>query len=210
MPIDLGPMSVGEPALSVDAPVSYPERPPYLPAGVALPVPTADVGGRARARPPVDWPLYDHPVLPDHDPDPDPNNRLIGIFIVAAALVVVAASLLPWVTFDGGPVGGDSSGWFRGEGKITVLAGIVLAGAGGAIAAGGRQLWLKLVAMVASVMIIGVFVIDVVDISMEADELLRQGTPVDLDQGYGLWMVGIAGICAFVLTLVERTPYSRA
>jgi len=129
---------------------------------------------------------------------------------VAAALVVVGASLLPWVTFDGGPVGGDSSGWFRGEGKVTVAAGLVLAGAGGAIAAGAQRLWLKVVAMIASVVIVGVFVIDVVDISMEADDLVRQGFPVDLDQGYGLWMVGIAGICAFVLTLVERTPYGSS
>ncbi|MGI9601994.1 MAG: hypothetical protein ACR2QE_08920 [Acidimicrobiales bacterium] len=210
MPIDVGPLLFADPETTSGA-ATYPDRPPYLPPGVPLPEPSRSPDSpHRRADPPVDWPLYDHPVLPEPEEQPDPNNRLVGLFIVAAALVAVAASLLPWVTFDGGPVGGDSSGWFRGEGKLTLLAGIVLAGAGGAIAAGAKRLWLKLVAMVAAVVIVVVFVVDMVDITVEANDLVEQGIPVDLDQAYGLWMVGIAGITAFVLTLVERTPWSSS
>ncbi len=210
MPLDVGPVSFARPdALATSV---LPERPPYLPEGVTPPLPierTTRTSGPDG--PPLDWPLYDHPVLAQPDPElePDPHNRLIGLFIVAAAVVVTAASLLPWVTFDGGPVAGDSSGWHRGEGVVTVVAGIVLAGAGGAIAGGAKRLWIKLVAMAAAVCVILVFAVDVVDISMEAEDLVGDGLPVDLDQGYGLWMVGAAGITAFVLTLVEHTPWSR-
>ena len=196
------------PSPSVELSVGYPDRPPVLPSGVAPPAPAPSiVEGDGPVAPPVEWPVYQHPIVADPPPEVDPHDRLIGVLMVIAGLVLIAASFLPWVAFDGGAVTGDLSGWHRGEGVVTVLAGFLLAGVGGAIAAGARSKWLRLAAMGASIGALMVFAIDLIDITLEADDLVREGVAVDLDQAYGLWLIAVAGCVGLVLSIVARSSW---
>ncbi len=197
-------------------PSAVPPQPPYVPPGVAQPAPNQPVAPVSSGQqppmvrpeePPVDWPTYDHPEIAKEKVD-DPNNRIIGGLLLAAALAITAGSFMPWVRF-GGAVTGDSSGWLRGDGKATVLFAFALAAIAGAIAMGARHLYLKLGAMAAAGAVVVIFAIEALDIWSENRDLLNDGVGADLEQAWGLWLVGMAAVVAVVLTIVERSPWRR-
>lgn len=107
-----------------------------------------------------------------------------GIIGVATMIVAAAGSLLPWLTFSGGVYSISSGGWNH-DGKITIFL-AVLALAFFVVGLVGKSRWPFIVALVFSLILTGIMIIDIFDI------LGTTGLSFS-NVGYGLIMGAVAG-----------------
>lgn len=115
---------------------------------------------------------------------------IFGIVGVISMLLAAAGSVLPWITGSislvefGGSVSFNASGWDK-DGKITIFLAI-LALAFFAVGLVGKSRWPFIVALVFSLILIGIMIVDIFDI------LGTTGFSFS-NVGYGLIMGAVAG-----------------
>ncbi len=120
---------------------------------------------------------------------------------------MVIGALLPWATVSAAFVGTINKAGTDGDGVITLLFGLAIAGMGWPLLTRGRlPLWAAITVLVLGVLATLICLYDIVDVSSKADDLEGVATA---SVGIGLWLSAIAavGVCAGGgLELVAKRP----
>lgn len=163
-------------------------------------------------------------------PDPDPavvapvpqaspglvlvNRKAAFTGILGAALAIIG-SFQVWLRIriaGFNPPGSAQTGWRGGDGRTIVLAGVVAAGAAGALWIGRRDLWLKISLLIAGGVTIVIAVVHMVDAGSKARDIEVQfGIPagdVAAQIGVGLYLVVLGGLGLLAAGLQARTESS--
>lgn len=186
----------------VDVPV-----PPPPPAG-AIPPPHAPVPGIPTVvpMPPVQGPPSAWPEIPPSPPRKRPSNVSAAVAGSIGALLACVGAFLPWIEAESSAVSVERSGWDLGvDGRIVLIAGLVVAAVAGACWAGARHILFRLAFLAGAAALLAVFVADALDVLD-----LRDTVPgVAVRVGGGLWMVGAAGVVLVAATVLERSAIRR-
>ena len=118
------------------------------------------------------------------------RDRLVALSIFVSGVAMIVASFLTWSTVDL-----SETGWDRGDGMITVIAGVIGSAAAGPIAVGYRHLVPKLVAMVVGAL--GFAVAALAWVTVVSEE--SSGSV-----GVGLIIVGVASLTMAMAGLADR------
>ncbi len=121
-------------------------------------------------------------------------DRIVAGALFLAGLLMIIGTFLTWVSEPGR----DVSGWERGDGVATVLAGVLGAAAAGPIFVGFRHIVPKTVAIVCG--LVGSVVVGLVGLDVISDTS-SAGTSL----GLGFWVALIASLVMVVAAIVERT-----
>jgi hypothetical protein len=135
------------------------------------------------------------------------SNRLVAVVVFLMGIAMIVGSFAPWVTFGGSHVG-SQSGWDRTDGIVTIVAGVVLTAAAGVMFVGTRSLILKLTLLLAGTVGFVVFLVDLIDIDAESEAAIERFPGLEVDTGWGIWLVGAASLVAVVAAIVERSRWS--
>jgi hypothetical protein len=142
------------------------------------------------------------------------NRQAAYVSLVAAAVAIIGAFQV-WlrIQIDGlTPPGSAQSGWDGGDGRTIVVAGIAGAVAGIALLIGRRDLWVKVVLLIAGAITTIIAIVNVVDAGSKAHDIRVQfGIPaqdVTAMLGIGLYLVAVAGAALIGAGLRMRTSPS--
>lgn len=129
------------------------------------------------------------------------QQKLIGgILVIIMGLVIIIGSILPWVTATTF-LGSISKSGTEGDGKITLVTGIITLLCGIAILASNSYSgWVGLTILACAASVV-VAIIDLVDVSNKVGEISSQY--VQASPGIGLYIVLVGGIVGGVSSLVS-------
>lgn len=167
--------------MTADGPAGRP-RPRPMPRQV--PAPPAP--GRARGRPALSGPVA-------------------GWLLLAASIVVVIGSVMPWATAFGGAI---SEAGTSGDGAITLVLGLILAASGLLVGLGHGRRW---IAVIDVLLAAGITATAAADLSNGLSA--SSGAHGLVSVGSGLWVTVVGGAltllasCAVVATM--RRPMGR-
>lgn len=130
-----------------------------------------------------------------------PQVVLVGLGSVG----LVIGALLPWATITAAFVGTINKAGTDGDGVITLLFGLAIAGLGWPLLTrGSLRLWAAITMLVLASLATLICLYDIVDVSSKADDL---GSIATASVGIGLWLSAIASVLVVgggVLELVAR------
>lgn len=187
------------------------------PAGTSAPPPPAPPAGQwAQGAPPAPGPQAPDqhgwgagaPVAPAAPLSS--AARSIGWAIVAAGVLGVIGSVMPWISLSGDAAPlverlldqqGEGLNGLDKDGVITIILALVAVGFGVARALGKIPKPAAGVALAAGALTALIAIIDIADVSSTKDDLGPLATNLDVSVGAGLWLTLIAGI-AIVATAV--------
>lgn len=116
-----------------------------------------------------------------------------------AAILVIIGSVMPWASVTT-PFGTVSAAGTEGDGKLTLIAGLLLLG-GAVASAVVRQRWMRIAQLVVAALTTILAVYELIDIS---------GSAADLDAGFaeasvgaGVYVVLVGAIAATVVALLQ-------
>ncbi|MBT8240040.1 MAG: hypothetical protein KJN63_02300 [Acidimicrobiia bacterium] len=124
----------------------------------------------------------------------DVIDRVIAAVLFSSGLAMIVGTFINWVR----EAGGDTTGWDRGDGLATVLAGVLGAAAAGPIFVGFRHIIPKTVAIVCG--LVGAVVVGLVGLDVVSDTATA-GTSL----GAGFWVVLVGALAMIVAGAAERT-----
>lgn len=176
----------------------------------SLPAPTADLGVStppiaAKQAPPANWPAG-HSVQVE---EPFDRNRVVAIGLFALAAVAITAAFLPWVSVSGETIEGSLTGWQRNDGKATVAIAVVLAGIAGMMFVGWKSALAKLALVTSGIALVVIAVVDGFNVISEGNELDTSTFDIDFSIGLGSWVTVATGALLALLSLVERSPWTK-
>jgi hypothetical protein len=178
--------------------------------GAPLPAPTTVQLPEPPAAPvpPVAVPA----LLPEHVELENRKAAFVGV--LGAALAFIGAFQV-WlrIRISGFiPPGSAETGWRGGDGRTIALAAVVAGVAAGALWIGRRDLWLKIVLLIAGGVTIVIALVHMVDASSKARDIEVQfGIPagdVSAQIGVGLYLVVVGGLGLLAAGLRARTASS--
>ena len=118
--------------------------------------------------------------------------------------VVVLAAFLGWVSVEVGPSGllrsdalASASGFDQTEGKITLVAGLVIVATAVALTRHGRlSHWAPLIGVAAAIVAAVLMFVTLADLQQKAAAAVVAGTSVSI--GIGVWLTGLGAVLALV------------
>lgn len=142
---------------------------------------------------------------------PIDNRKAAYVGFVGAALAIIGA-FQKWISIRIAgfiPPGSSETGWRGGDGRTIVVAAAVAAIAAGALFLGRRELWLKIVLLIAGGVTIVIALVHMVDAGSKASDIEMQfGIPagdVQAQIGAGLYLVVVGGVGLLAAGLQART-----
>ena len=180
-------------------------------AGCGAPLPTPTTVELAE---PADAPAVPAPehISPEHIVIENRKAAFVGM--LGASLAIVG-SFQVWLRIRIAgfiPPGSAQTGWRGGDGRTIVLAALVAGVAGGALWIGRRDLWLKIVLLIAGGVTIVIAIVHMVDAGSKARDIQVQfGIPagdVSAQIGVGLYLVVVGGVGLLAAGLQARTASS--
>jgi len=151
-----------------------PSRPPAPPPAAARQVTAAPVTGRS---PVTSW------------------------IVVLSGGLITLGSIFPWITASAVFVGSISVNGMEGDGKITIVLGVILL-VFGFVGVGGGKIH-PVILILPGVAAIGVVIINYQNIQDAVREIQSSGVGVS-SIGYGFWMIAIGGVVAVVGAVLSR------
>jgi hypothetical protein len=141
------------------------------------------------------------PGAPPADPAARQRERVsepvVGWLVAVVGLVIVVAALLPWASALGFTIDGTA-----GDGKITIACGVVVSIVGVLIGTGQGHLWTSITALVTT-MIVGL--VGLVDVVGGVTVVSYYNGLVAIESGLWLTLVaGLLGVGLSVVALVRR------
>lgn len=121
-------------------------------------------------------------------------DRIIAGALFLAGLAMIVGTFADWIS----EAGADTTGWDRGDGIATVLAGVLGAAAAGPIFVGFRHIVPKTVAIVSG--LVGAVVVGLVGLDVISDTS-SAGTGL----GVGFWIVMVGSLLMIGAGIAERT-----
>ncbi|HEY2813766.1 MAG TPA: hypothetical protein VGJ03_09915 [Acidimicrobiales bacterium] len=168
---------------------------------------TVPVEGASAPAPPMTV-----PPSPEEEAVITATNRQAACMALAAAAFGILGAFQVWVniTIAGfSPPGSTQSGWDGGDGRTIVVAGGVAIVGAAALLIGRRDLWVKVVLLIAGATTGIIAIVNMVDAGSKAHDIQVQfGIPsgdVHAQIGIGLFMVVICGIVLLAAGLRMRT-----
>ncbi len=130
-------------------------------------------------------------------------NRSHIITALGGAVVVLAAFLV-WVSVEVGPNGllrsdglATAPGFDQTEGKITLVAGLVIVAAAMALTRGGRiSHWAPAIGVAAAIVAAVFMFVTLADLQQKAAAAVVAGSSVSI--GIGVWLTGLGAVVALV------------
>lgn len=142
------------------------------------------------------------------------NRKAAFVGILGAALAIVGAFQV-WLRIRIAgfiPPGSAETGWRGGDGRTIVLAALMAGVAAGALWIGRRDLWLKIVLLIAGGVTIVIAIVHMVDAGSKARDIeIQFGIPagdVSAQVGVGLYLVVVGGVGLLAAGLQARTASS--
>jgi hypothetical protein len=139
-------------------------------------------------------------------------NRQAAITGLVAAALAIFGAFQVWVTITiagFAPPGSEQTGWDGGDGRTIAVAGVAAAIASAAILIGRRDLWVKVVLLIAGAICGTIAVVNMVDAGSKAHDIQVQfGIPaedVHAQIGIGLYLIAAAGVGLVAAGLRMRT-----
>jgi hypothetical protein len=173
------------------------------PAAAPAPVPTAET-----------TPAVSAPSVLASEHVEIENRKAAFAGLLGAALAVIG-SFQVWlrIRIAGlAPPGSAETGWRGGDGRTIVVAAVVAGAAAAALWIGRRDLWLKIVLLIAGGVTIVIALVHMVDAGSKARDLEVQfGIPsgdVSAQVGVGLYLVVVGGLGLLASGLRARTASS--
>ena len=132
-----------------------------------------------------------------------PQVVLVGL----GAVGLVIGALLPWATITAAFVGTVNKAGTDGDGVITLVFGLVIAGVGWPLVARGTlRTWAAISVLVLGVLAALICLYDIVDVSSKADDL---GSIATASVGIGLWLSAIASVLVVGGAVLELVATQR-
>jgi hypothetical protein len=142
------------------------------------------------------------------------NRKAAFVGIMGAALAIVGAFQV-WLRIRIAgfiPPGSAQTGWRGGDGRTIVIAAATAGLAAAALWSGRRDLWLKIVLLIAGGVTLVIAIVHMVDAGSKARDIEVQfGIPagdVSAQIGVGLYLVALGGVGLLVAGLQARTASS--
>jgi len=200
----------------------YGQQQPYPPQYPQQPYPGQSYPGQPYPQQPYPGQPYPQQPYPGYPPPPgypqsaakepiDSTARTIGWIIAATGLLVAIAAFLTWGTIEGfgqsyainGVTGSDFPGDDKTrDGVLTLTLAIPAIGFAIVRALGKLSLTAAIIGTVAGVLVVLIAIIDIADISSNADDLPGSGVNIDTTVGVGLWLTLVGGIALAVASLI--------
>jgi zinc-ribbon domain len=125
------------------------------------------------------------------------TEQLVPFAIALGGLLVVIGSFLPWATLRAPFVGTlNKSGMEGGDGVISLILGITLAGAAYQIYRGGASRRLMIATLIVAALVFALGVFEYIDVQNRIDEATAQSDFVSGSVGAGLWTLFVGAVIA--------------